>query len=128
MSFVSDPSRLNRHHGRDEGGKKDGFEVETVQHGRTLSGWPRRRPPRTHLGPLAKARFWAQFPLLSSPRKRGRQRKDGCSMASMINLSWLPPIFAHASERLANNLGELAGGAPGWVAGNRRGAPGQHAF
>ena len=37
-------------------------------------------------------------------------------MASMINLSWLPPIFAHASERLANNLGELAGGATVWLA------------
>ena len=37
-------------------------------------------------------------------------------MASMINLSWLPPIFAQASERLANNLGELAGGATVWLA------------
>jgi predicted YcjX-like family ATPase len=37
-------------------------------------------------------------------------------MASMINLSWLPPIFAQASERLANNLGDLAGGATVWLA------------
>jgi predicted YcjX-like family ATPase len=37
-------------------------------------------------------------------------------MASMINLSWLPPIFAQASERLANNLGEIAGGATVWLA------------
>ena len=37
-------------------------------------------------------------------------------MASMINLGWLPPIFAQASERLANNLGELAGGATVWLA------------
>ena len=29
----------------------------------------------------------------------------------MVNLSWLPPIFAQASERLVGNLGELAGGA-----------------
>jgi hypothetical protein len=34
----------------------------------------------------------------------------------MVNLSWLPPIFAQASERLANNLGELAGGATVWLA------------
>ena len=30
-------------------------------------------------------------------------------MPSIVNLSWLSPIFAQASERL--NLGELAGGA-----------------
>src|SRR5499426_1546787 len=30
-------------------------------------------------------------------------------MPSIVNLSWLPPVFAQASERL--NLGELAGGA-----------------
>jgi predicted YcjX-like family ATPase len=34
----------------------------------------------------------------------------------MLNLSWLPPIFAQASERLASNLGELAGGATVWLA------------
>jgi predicted YcjX-like family ATPase len=32
-------------------------------------------------------------------------------MAPMVNLSWLPPIFAQESERLVGNLGELAGGA-----------------
>jgi predicted YcjX-like family ATPase len=37
-------------------------------------------------------------------------------MSPMVNLSWLPPIFAQASERLANNLGELAGGATVWLA------------
>jgi predicted YcjX-like family ATPase len=34
----------------------------------------------------------------------------------MINLSWLPPIFAQASERLVSNFGELAGGATVWLA------------
>ena len=34
----------------------------------------------------------------------------------MPNLSWLPPIFAEASERLANNLTGLAGGATVWLA------------
>jgi uncharacterized protein len=33
-----------------------------------------------------------------------------------VNLSWLPPIFAQASERLVSNLGELAGGATVWLA------------
>ena len=28
-----------------------------------------------------------------------------------LNFSWLPPFFAEASERLANNFGELAGNA-----------------
>ena len=37
-------------------------------------------------------------------------------MTSMVNLSWLPPIFAQASERLVSNLGELAGGATVWLA------------
>ena len=37
-------------------------------------------------------------------------------MTSMVNLSWLPPIFAQASERLVGNLGELAGGATVWLA------------
>ena len=37
-------------------------------------------------------------------------------MSPMPYLSWLPPIFAEASERLANNLGELAGGATVWLA------------
>src|SRR5258708_12143228 len=35
-------------------------------------------------------------------------------MPSFVNLSWLSPIFAQASERL--NLGELAGGATVWLA------------
>jgi predicted YcjX-like family ATPase len=34
----------------------------------------------------------------------------------MINLSWLPPIFAEASERLASSVSELAGGATAWLA------------
>ena len=34
----------------------------------------------------------------------------------MINLSWLPPIVVQASERLASNLGELAGSATVWLA------------
>ncbi|MGA7490760.1 MAG: YcjX family protein, partial [Xanthobacteraceae bacterium] len=33
-----------------------------------------------------------------------------------LNLSWLPPFFAQASERLAGNLSELAGGATVWLA------------
>src|SRR5512133_1078025 len=35
-------------------------------------------------------------------------------MPSIVHLSWLPPIFAQASERL--NFGELAGGATVWLA------------
>src|SRR4030088_1478688 len=34
----------------------------------------------------------------------------------MPNLSWLPPIFAEASQRLAGNLSDLAGGATVWLA------------
>jgi len=34
----------------------------------------------------------------------------------MLNLSWLPPIFAEASERLASNFGELAGASTVWLA------------
>jgi predicted YcjX-like family ATPase len=37
-------------------------------------------------------------------------------MPSIVNLSWLPPIFAEASERLAGSVGELAGGATVWLA------------
>jgi predicted YcjX-like family ATPase len=37
-------------------------------------------------------------------------------MTSMLNLSWLPPIFAEASERVTNSLGGLAGGATVWLA------------
>src|SRR5882724_2150873 len=37
-------------------------------------------------------------------------------MPSTVNLSWLPSIFAEASERLANNLSGLAGGATVWLA------------
>ncbi|HEY7665173.1 MAG TPA: YcjX family protein [Xanthobacteraceae bacterium] len=33
-----------------------------------------------------------------------------------INLSWLPPVFVEASERLAANFGELAGTATVWIA------------
>jgi uncharacterized protein len=34
----------------------------------------------------------------------------------MVSLSWLPPIFAQASERLVGTLGEFAGGATVWMA------------
>jgi predicted YcjX-like family ATPase len=37
-------------------------------------------------------------------------------MPSVINLSWLPPIFAQATERLSGSLGELTGGATVWLA------------
>ena len=37
-------------------------------------------------------------------------------MTPPINLSWLPPVFAGASGRLANSLNELAGGATVWLA------------
>jgi len=37
-------------------------------------------------------------------------------MPSMVNWSWLPPIFAQASERLSGSLGELVGGATVWLA------------
>jgi hypothetical protein len=37
-------------------------------------------------------------------------------MPSMMNLSWLPPIFAQASERVSGSFGELAGGATVWLA------------
>src|SRR5262245_32332619 len=33
-----------------------------------------------------------------------------------VNLSWLPPLLAQASDRLTGNLGELAGGATVWLA------------
>ena len=34
----------------------------------------------------------------------------------MLNLSWLPPAIAQASERLVGNLGEFAGTATVWLA------------
>src|SRR6059058_672644 len=37
-------------------------------------------------------------------------------MPPMVNWSWLPPIFAQASERVSAGLGELAGGATVWLA------------
>ncbi len=37
-------------------------------------------------------------------------------MPPIVNLSWLPPIFAQASERLVSNLGDFAGGATVWLA------------
>jgi predicted YcjX-like family ATPase len=37
-------------------------------------------------------------------------------MTPMVNLSWLPPIFAQASERLVSNFGEFAGAATVWLA------------
>ena len=33
-----------------------------------------------------------------------------------VNLSWLPPVFAQASERLVGTFGEFAGGATVWLA------------
>src|SRR5436190_5501555 len=37
-------------------------------------------------------------------------------MTAMLNLSWLPPVFAQASERLVSNLSEFAGTATVWLA------------
>jgi uncharacterized protein len=37
-------------------------------------------------------------------------------MMQMVNLSWLPPVIAQASERLVSNLGEFAGSATVWLA------------
>jgi uncharacterized protein len=37
-------------------------------------------------------------------------------MTPMLNVSWLPPIIAQASERLAGNLSDLAGGTTVWLA------------
>jgi uncharacterized protein len=37
-------------------------------------------------------------------------------MPPLINLSWLPPVVAQTSERLAGSLGEFAGGATVWLA------------
>jgi predicted YcjX-like family ATPase len=37
-------------------------------------------------------------------------------MTSMMNFSWLPPIVVQASERLAGNLSEFAGGSTVWLA------------
>jgi uncharacterized protein len=34
----------------------------------------------------------------------------------MVSVSWLPPIFAQASQRLVGTIGELAGGATVWLA------------
>src|SRR6188768_2614059 len=41
---------------------------------------------------------------------------DTGRMTPMVNLSWLPPIFAQTSEGLVGNLGELVGGATVWLA------------
>jgi uncharacterized protein len=37
-------------------------------------------------------------------------------MTPMLNVSWLPPIIAQASERLVSNIGEFAGMATVWLA------------
>src|SRR5271166_1365657 len=37
-------------------------------------------------------------------------------MTPMLNLSWLPPVFAKASERVVGNFGEFAGAATVWLA------------
>jgi hypothetical protein len=37
-------------------------------------------------------------------------------MIPAVNLSWLPPAFAQASERLVSTFGEFAGGATVWLA------------
>src|SRR5258708_3682597 len=42
-------------------------------------------------------------------------------MTSMLNLSWLPPIFAEASERVTSSLGGLSGGATVWLPATRVG-------
>src|SRR5215831_19994232 len=52
-------------------------------------------------------------------RRRKRAYTVGAirfDMPSMVNWSWLPPIFAHASERLSGSFGELVGGATMWLA------------
>jgi uncharacterized protein len=49
------------------------------------------------------------------PRLRGDDSAAEIRMTP-LNFSWLPPFFAEASERLANNFGELAGNATVWVA------------
>src|SRR5262249_24289311 len=56
----------------------------------------------------------------------GPHGDSGCEMPSIVNLSWLPPIFAQAYERL--NLRELAGGATGWLAVTRLSRSGKTVF
>src|SRR5262245_1583749 len=74
--------------------------------------------------PYSRGR-WSCVPATGSPRRErrgvplvgttaGETERSDWVMPSIVNLSWLPPIFAQASERL--NLGELAGGATVWLA------------
>jgi uncharacterized protein len=42
--------------------------------------------------------------------------REQISRMTPVNLSWLPPLLAQASDRLTGNLGELAGGATVWLA------------
>src|SRR5262245_42783390 len=59
------------------------------------------------------------------PRASGKARSQAGGMRWLreqinrmtpVNLSWLPPLLAQASDRLTGNLGELAGGATVWLA------------
>jgi uncharacterized protein len=47
---------------------------------------------------------------------RGAGRATHIMIPHTVNLSWLPPVFAQASERLASTFGEFAGGATVWLA------------
>src|SRR5262249_42255991 len=76
--------------------------------GRPYDG-PRRPPPEST----------CESPILSPPPGAAGPAREcwgatDFKMSSFVNLSWLSPIFAQASERL--NLGELAGGATVWLA------------
>ncbi|MFZ2135439.1 MAG: YcjX family protein, partial [Xanthobacteraceae bacterium] len=50
-----------------------------------------------------------------APISGGRAR-DADMIPPTVNLSWLPPVFAQASERLVGTFGEFAGGATVWLA------------
>src|SRR5262245_5370998 len=49
-------------------------------------------------------------------RRNDAARSRSAEMTRMVNLSWLPPVFAEASGRLIGGLSELAGGATVWLA------------
>src|SRR5262249_32712320 len=136
MAVVVDPAGLDPHQRGHERGEEYRFEIATVQHGATLRWAAQRRPPPDStcespiLSPppvtLAEARTHIpEAGGLGSPQRErrgvplagttaGETERSDLVMPSIVNLSWLPPIFAQASERL--NLGELAGGATVWLA------------
>src|SRR5262249_10844381 len=88
---------------------------------------PDFKPTSCHSGGSANPYSRGRWPWVSatgSPRRErrrvplagttaGETERSDLVMPSIVNLSWLPPIFAQASERL--NLGEL-GGATVWLA------------